>query len=114
MTGDQARRQIDAEFTTARAAAAAGNAGMVRVCARRAAGIAIDRWLQDHPRTAWAADSVGRLRSVEAEGSFPEPIRQAAHRLAARVREDFSSAFPNNPLDDAQTIIGHFLTEGTR
>lgn len=113
MTRDQALRMIEDEFTAARKADAAGNDGMVRVCARRAAGFAIGCWLDGRPQAGWTADAVGRLRSVEADETFPDLVRQAAHRLTARVKEDFSPQYANDPLDDARKVIAHFLQEGT-
>ena len=111
MTRDRTRLLIDAEFARGRRAFADGNEGMARVCARRAAGIAIGHYLDESRRSGWAADAVHRLHSVEGHETFPEPVRHAARRLTARVREDFTSPFQDNPLDDAQIIVTHFMQE---
>lgn len=111
MTRDRTRLLIDAEFARGRRAFADRNEGMARVCARRAAAIAIGHYLDGSRRSGRAGDAMDRLRSVEAGGTFPEPVRQAARRLTARVREDFTSPFQENPLDDAQIIVTHFMQE---
>jgi hypothetical protein len=110
MTREQGHDSIRNEMSAAHEARAKGNEGMVRVCARRAAGIAIAFWLQQHPRP-WRADAVSRLRSIHTEPDLPESIRAAAGRLAARVRGDFTPAFPEDPLNDAWTIIGELFRE---
>jgi hypothetical protein len=111
MSDDPAVRQIEAEFATAHRAGAAGNDGMVRVCARRAAGIAIGCWLARHPRTGWTADALGRLRSVAADSWFPEGVRRAAHRLTMRVKEDFTAQSELDPIADARAIIEHCMND---
>jgi hypothetical protein len=113
MTRERALGLIGEEFAAAGRAAGAGNEGMVRVCARRAAGIAIGVWLAEHPRPGWPPDAVGRLRCVESDGGFPEPVRLAARRLSARVKEDFTPRYASDPLEDSRTIIDHLLRDQT-
>lgn len=107
MIPEGVRREIEKEFRMADAARTAGNAGMVRVCARRAAGAAIGCWLADHPRPGWGADAVTRLRGLHGDPGMPAEIRQAAARLTARVTADFRSPYPDDPLEDARSIIRH-------
>jgi hypothetical protein len=111
MSRDRTCVLIERELARGRRALADGNEGMARVCARRAAGIAIGHCLDESRRSGWAADAVHRLRSVEGDGTFPESVRQAARRLTARVREDFTSPFQENPLDDAHIIVTHCMQE---
>jgi hypothetical protein len=99
---------LQREFGRAGGARAAGNEGMVRVCARRAAGAALEFWLERHPGSSRATDAVGRLRLVERAQGVPEDVRIAAARLTARVAGDFSSPFPTDPLEDARQIVRFF------
>jgi hypothetical protein len=109
MTKEETRRLVEQEFALARQAALAGNEGMVRVCARRAAGAAISYWLQTNDRPGWRSDALSRLRSLETDPSFPPEVRDAAMRLTARVTEQFASRFSSDPLEDSSVIIRHLL-----
>ena len=112
MTKEQAILQIEKEFTAASQAQAAGNDGMVRVCARRAAGVAIDLWLQSHSRLGWGINAMHQLRSLRLDERMPRDIRDAAERLTTKVTAAFTSSFPTNPIDDSKIIINH-LWENT-
>lgn len=100
---------IERELGTGAYAAREGNEGMARVCARRAAGMAIAYWLESHPHPGWGAHAMQYLRSVHTEGSFPQEVRDAAFRLAARVTQNFSSPLPNDPIADSRMIVEFFL-----
>ncbi len=97
------RDEIQKELNRARAAQQEGNAGMARVCARRAAGIAIRK------SKGQGGSAVEQLRGLARDESAPELIRQAAARLCATVQEDHTLPFDENPIQDAERIIGHFL-----
>jgi hypothetical protein len=107
MTKNQAVDLIAREFATATQARNAGNTGMVRVCARRAAGIAVTCWLQEHPQSGWGTDSISQLRRLSEEESLPPDARTAAQRLAAKIERDFS--YPADPIEDSKVIISHLL-----
>ncbi len=109
MTKETTLQLVDKELATARQAAAAGNDGMVRVCARRAAGAAIAFWLQFNERPGWRADAMSRIRQLEADPSFPPDVRQAATRLIAKVTPQFSPQYSTDPIDDSSIIIRHIL-----
>lgn len=104
---------IAREFATAVRARREGNEGMVRVCARRAAGLALGYWLERHPQENWSPDAMGRLRRLQNEGSVPLDVRAAAGRLSSRVTADFASPHPNDPVEDARVIVNHFLRKDT-
>ncbi len=110
MTREETLQLVEREFATARQAATAGNEGMVRVCARRAAGAAIAFWLQFNGRPGWRADAMSRIRHLEADQSFPQDVREAAMRLMARVTPQFTPRYPTDPVADATVIIQHLLT----
>lgn len=100
---------IRKELGTAARAMGRGNQGMARVCARRAAGIAIAFWLQSHPRDGWGTDAINHLRSLQHERSMPATVRDAAFRLTSRVTPEFTSPHSSNPVDDSRIIILHLL-----
>ncbi len=87
---------------------------MARVCARRAAGLAIAYWLQNHPREGWGIDAMSRLRCLQKDISMPRDVREAALRLTTRSTEQFTSPFLTSPIDDCKTIIRCLFDEDTR
>jgi hypothetical protein len=111
MTKEEATSQIGLEFERAGKAAREGNDGRVRVCARRAAGIAIRFWLQEHRRLHWGTDAVNQLRSVHLDQSIPLEVRSAARRLIARVTEALLRTAATDPIQDSRIVIDHFLGE---
>ncbi len=109
MTKAETLQLVEQEFAAARQAAAAGNDGMARVCARRAAGAAIAFWLQLNERPGWGTDAMSRIRFLEADPAFPKDVREAAMRLTARVTPKFTPQYATDPIEDSATIIRHLL-----
>ena len=101
--------EIQRELDRAQKALEEKNEGMVRVCARRAAGAAIRGWMswQAQP-PAWGASAVTRLRAVAADETLPEQVRAAARRISTTVSHDHTIPFAENPIDDARLIIQYF------
>ena len=110
MTKAQAFDHIEREFATATQARNKGNDGMVRVCARRAAGVAIACWLERSPRQGWGPDAMSQLRNLQLDSAIPQNIRDAASRLTTKITGQFTSPFSTDPIDDSKTII-HFLLQ---
>lgn len=111
MTESQALKRIDKELATAELARASGNEGMARVCARRAAGIAISYWLKRHPHRGWGVDAMSQLRRLQVETTINQTVRNAAERLTTRITAQFASAFSTDPIEDSRIIINHLLQQ---
>ena len=109
LTKEDAGGLIEKELFQAAQAAKEENSGMVRVCARRAAGIAIRFWLQQHPRKFWGTDAMNQLRNVHLDQGVPQGVRSAARRLTARITPEFESPYKTDPVEDSRMIINHFL-----
>lgn len=109
MNKQQVGERIEKEFATAAHARSIGNDGMVRVCARRAAGVAIAFWLGNHPREAWGVSAMNQLQGVLTDETLPNTIREAARRLTTKITDQFKSPFAEDPLEDSKTIIEYFL-----
>ena len=75
MTKTQTLEQIEKELAGAGQARHVGNEGMIRVCARRAAGIAIGHWLQENRHLDWGIDAMSRLQNIQQDESMPVAIR---------------------------------------
>jgi hypothetical protein len=99
--------RIEAELVRARTARLQGNAGMARVCARRAAGLAIREWYRKRSRSGWGGDALKQLQRLQADALAPEAIRAAARRLATKVDMDHRLPFEEDPIEDARGIIEH-------
>lgn len=95
------REQIEAELALARAARAGGNEGKARVCARRAAGLAIKECY------GWPGDALKRLKRLQVEPGVPAAVREAAQRLTTKVDQNHKVPFDNDPIEDALLIIAH-------
>jgi len=107
-TIEEVVRQLRKEFSTGRQALSLGNDGMARVCARRAAGVAISFWLWESGRTGWGVDAMSQLRHLLNEPSFPSEVRTAATHLAAKVNSEATSRSADS-LNDSRIIIIHLL-----
>lgn len=95
--------EIERELRQGEKAEQEGNSGRARVCARRAAGIA----LEDHYSRMGkneGKDAMKLLSHFSGEHDVPDDVRDAALRLQERVRHDFTSA-SEHPLNDARLII---------
>lgn len=101
MDAAQAQRRIAAEVRQAIASRAAGNEGRARVCARRAAGfgLSLARGGSNRP------NAYELLREAADDQELPEPIRQAAARLSARVTPAHRLPHGEDPLADARLIL---------
>jgi hypothetical protein len=109
MNKDLVIQNIEKEFTQGEQAQKKGNEGMVRVCARRAAGLAVAYWLESHRRDGWGVDAMNQLRNLHLDESTPLSVREAALRLTTKITEQFTSAFPTDPLQDSKIIIDYLL-----
>ncbi len=109
MTRNEALAAIAKELSTGANAMENGNNGMGRVCARRAAGVAISAWVEQQSTIAWSGDVMRLLHSVQNEHSLPEEVREAAMRLTTKITEQFTSKFSTNPLEDSNIIIHFFM-----
>lgn len=99
--------EIEKELAKAEAALRDGNDGMVRVCARRAVGLAAEAWRERFPRKGWPGDALNQLRQIWANESFPPEIRRAAERLMTKVNQRDTAPFSTDPIADARSIIAH-------
>lgn len=90
-------------------ARAAGNEGRARVCARRAAGLAAQHRLEPSGLWKGRGSALDALRALAATDGLLPALREAAGRLTRRVTEDFTLPHAQDPLADAQVIIGECL-----
>jgi hypothetical protein len=79
------RLEIGTELRRAADAIAAGNDGKARVCARRAAGVALRAWHRSRGTAGAPADAQSLLKFAASDNALPAGAREAAARLSASV-----------------------------
>ena len=103
------KEQLRLEFERADAARANGNEGQARVCARRAAGIAIREDYTrrgQHVRTPSAYDL---LQMLADEPQLSPELKQAATYLTLRVTEEFKLPVDVDLLEEARKLSDGLL-----
>lgn len=107
------RARVHQELKDARRARMNGNEGRARVCARRAAGWAIESiYTTTEGKSLPDANAYRYLQWFQQQDENPHALREAAGRLTTRVNEDFALPFDEDPLQDAELIAGWIFTHG--
>lgn len=102
---------FDAEILQAENARAAGNEGMARVCARRAAGALVGEYLQRRGLDLSTPSAYDRLRHFhDLPGLSPQAL-QAADHLLARVTPEFTLPLDADLITEARKLRLELLGE---
>jgi hypothetical protein len=88
-----------------------GNEGRARVCARRAAGWAVADHRQREEGVRPPLNALHLLRWLHAQREMDDEMRRAAARLTIRVTEQHTLPHKEDPLKDAEKIIGYLMQE---
>lgn len=102
--------EIESELTLSRDAAAEGNDGKARVCARRAVGRAFRRSRYSSELTS-TQSTTQILKAISTSDLFPPGVRKASARLSASVAENDGLSVSMKPVEDALVLITHLLGE---
>ena len=98
--------RVEQELRLARSSREQGNEGRARVCARRAAGWAVESIFEhDQGHSLPESNAYRFLIWLKEQGQFPPLIQQAAERLTTRVDQEFNLPFDEDPIEDAERII---------
>jgi hypothetical protein len=81
--------EIQAEFDRAMQARQRNNEGQARVCARRAAGIAVREYLSRRGIRPPSTSAYDLLNLVKEDPALPRELKQIAEHLTVRVTEEF-------------------------
>ncbi|NIM93971.1 MAG: hypothetical protein GTO18_09705 [Anaerolineales bacterium] len=101
---------IDAEMADALESRSSGNEGRARVCARRAAGLAIGYYREQCGETQLTDNALHLLSWFVDLQEIPEELRQASQRLTVHVTPSHQLPHTEDPLEDARTIIEAILS----
>ena len=100
------RLTIDTELGHAAEALKEGNDGKARVCARRAAGVALRSWFQSRGRATGPLSAQLLLKLASEDYALPEDVRRIAGRLAAQAGDPDPENRSADPIAEARAIIG--------
>jgi hypothetical protein len=109
MVQDDSIAAIRAELVEAEKWRKSGKEGRARVCARRAAGWAIQFYIENRLEESTSLNAYQLLGWFRSRKEVPEALREAAKRLYVRVTPAGSLPHPNDPLQDAGAIIDAIL-----
>jgi HEPN domain-containing protein len=101
--------QLEREFALAEQARARGNEGQARVCARRAAGIAIREYLLRQgiqPRSTSAYDLLNLLKD---DPLLSPDLKLLADHLTLRVTEEFKLPIEADLIAEARQLCAALL-----
>lgn len=97
-------QKLQYEFDNAEKARARGNEGQARVCARRAAGIAIREFLTRRGKHMQSASAYDLLNLLKEEPLLPPELKLAADHLTLRVAEDFKLPIEADLIAEARLL----------
>jgi HEPN domain-containing protein len=101
--------EIAAEFDKAEQARRRGNEGQARVCARRAAGIAIRDYLARKGIRPPSASAMDLLELIKEEPHLSPDLRRIADHLTLRVTEEFKLPIHADLVAEARAFCEELL-----
>lgn len=104
-----AKSEIAAELENAEQARARGNEGRARVCARRAAGIAIRDYLTRKGIRPPSASAMDLLNLLKEDPLLSPDLELIADHLALRVTEEFKLPIQVDLIAEARILCAALL-----
>src|SRR5690349_21425240 len=101
--------EIQAEFEKAEQARARGNEGQARVCARRAAGIAVREYLTRQGVRPPSVSAYDLLNSIKSDLRLSPDLRSIAEHLTLRVNEEFKLPIHADLIAEARQFCEELL-----
>lgn len=106
-----AESNIQAEFARAEQARAKNNEGQARVCARRAAGIAIREYLSRKGTAASNTSAYDLLNLLKENPLLPPDLKLVADHLTVRVTEEFKLPVDADLIAESRLLCDWLLTK---
>jgi HEPN domain-containing protein len=103
--------ELDAEFEGAMQSRIKKNEGRARVCARRAAGIAIRETLQRRGIRPSSNSAYDLLSLLMQEARLPPDLMEAVDHLTMRVTEEFKLPVDADLIEDARSLCRWLLPD---
>lgn len=108
------RNQIERELSAGLLAREQGLEGKARVCARRAAGVALRHHFSRRQPQLAAFSVVDMILAYQESADLPANIREICTHLLTRVDPDYNLPVPVDLLAEARILIDHILEELNR
>jgi len=105
------KSQIEQEFKRAEQARSNNNEGQARVCARRAAGIAIREYLARKGIHPPSTSSYDLLNLIKDDSHLSLDLRLIAEHLTLRVTEEFKLPVDADLVAEARTLCDVLLKQ---
>ena len=103
------QEQLEKEFQAAQRARAKGNEGQARVCARRAAGIAIREYLARQGIRPPSTSAVDLLNLLKEDPRLSPDLKRIADHLTLRVTEEFKLPVDVDLVAEAKALCDKLL-----
>jgi len=97
--------RIEAELSRAMQARASGLEGQARVCARRAAGLAIRSYLEDRGETVLSSSVMDVLEFFRTRSEISPRMRATAEHLLTRVNQNYSLDIPVDLIAETRWLV---------
>lgn len=105
------KAEIESEFAKAEQARDRGNEGQARVCARRAAGIAVREYLARQGVRPPSVSAYDLLNMLKNDPRLSLDMQQIAEHLTLRVTEEFKLPVNADLVAEARTFCEELLSE---
>jgi hypothetical protein len=106
---DDIQPEIQREFERAAQARAKGNEGQARVCARRAAGIAIRDYLTRQGIRPPSTSAIDLLNLIKGDPLLSPHLKLIVDHLTLRVTEEFKLPVDADLVAEAKTLCDELL-----
>jgi hypothetical protein len=106
---DTLQSEIQKEFERAAQARARNNEGQARVCARRAAGIAIRDYLTRKGIRPPSTSAIDLLNLLKDDPLLSPDLKLIVHHLTLRVTEEFKLPVDADLVAEAKTLCEELL-----
>ena len=103
------KARFEDEIHHAEEARAAGNEGMARVCARRAAGIAIGEHLRRQGLPTGGPSAYEHLRNLRLDPRLPPDLVESVEHLLLRVTSEHNLPVQADLIADARRLSEELL-----
>jgi hypothetical protein len=106
--------QINSEFEKAEQARVRGNEGQARVCARRAAGIAVREYLTRRGIRPPSVSAYDLLNLIKEDPRLSAGLKTIANHLTLRVTEEFKLPLEADLVAEARKFCQELLLNENR
>jgi HEPN domain-containing protein len=103
--------QIEAEFERAEQARERGNEGQARVCARRAAGIAVREYLTRQGIRPPSTSAYDLLNLLKEDPRLSPDLKEIADHLTLRVTKEFKLPVPADLVAESREFCKQLLNK---